>query len=257
VVYDPVTGRVDYSDNSKTENTRVSYPLESLTKRQSSGRGGHPKNIIFLTCDAFGVLPPVARLTPAKAMYYFISGYTSKVAGTERGIVEPVAVFSACFGEPFLPLHPTVYASLMMDRIYRHGAAVWLVNTGWIGGSYGVGERIELDMTRRIISAILGGELRNSGYFRMPIFELDIPDRVPGINPSLLDPVNTWQDREAFHRQVVGLARLFSKNFVKYTENGIDFDYSAFGPQLEDFVDHCHGNYSRVPMGSLTESIGT
>ena len=233
VAFDPASRKVDYTDGSKTENTRVSYPIDLLANSEPSGQGDHPRNIIFLTCDAFGVLPPVARLTPGKAMYYFLSGYTAKVAGTERGVREPQAVFSACFGEPFLTLHPTVYANQMMNKIYQHGASAWLVNTGWTSGPYGVGKRIALSTTRRIISAILNGELNNVNYHRMPVFCLDIPYSVPGVEPNVLDPVNTWSDKVAFHRQVDELARLFRENFHKYASEVTEFDYAAFGPQME------------------------
>ena len=235
VAFDAASGSVDYSDGSKTENTRVSYPLESLANCESSGQGGHPRNIIFLTCDAYGVLPPVARLTPGKAMYYFLSGYTAKVAGTERGVREPRAVFSACFGEPFLTLHPAVYASQMMNKIYQHGASAWLVNTGWTGGPYGTGKRISLSTTRRIISAILNGELKNANYHRMPVFCLDIPDAVPGVYPHLLDPQRAWSDKDAFQRQIDHLAHLFMENFQKYADQMEGFDYTTFGPQMEPF----------------------
>ena len=233
VAFDPLTLKVDYTDGSKTENTRVSYPLDFLPNSEPSGQGDHPRNIIFLTCDAFGVLPPVARLTPGKAMYYFLSGYTAKVAGTERGVKEPQAVFSACFGEPFLTLHPTVYAEQMMTKIYHHGASAWLVNTGWTGGPYGQGKRIPLSTTRRIISAILNGELNNANYHRMPVFCLDLPEAVRGIVPDLLDPVKTWSDKEAFYRQVDHLAHLFMENFEKYASKTDEFDYATFGPQME------------------------
>ncbi len=224
-------GNVDFEDTSKTENTRVSYPIYHICKHKEDLRGPHPKNIIFLSADAFGVLPPVSKLTKEQAMYYFLSGYTAKVAGTERGITEPVATFSACFGEPFLPLHPTVYAKLLGEKIEKHSVNVYLVNTGWTGGPYGVGHRMSLPATRNCINAILDGSINSSEFETLPIFNLSIPKSINGVDSKILNPRNTWEDKEAYDKALEHLAKLFIENFKRYQDNK-DFDYSQAGPQL-------------------------
>jgi phosphoenolpyruvate carboxykinase (ATP) len=190
-------------------------------------KGGHPKNIIFLTCDAFGVLPPVSRLTPAQAMYQFISGYTAKVAGTEVGITEPEPNFSACYGAAFLSLHPTVYAELMAEKIREHGASVWLVNTGWTGGGYGVGKRFKLAHTRSIIDAILGGDLDDADYVEDDIFGLAMPTAVPGVPSEVLNPRNTWADKAAYDAAAAKVAGMFAKNFEKFADQASEEILSA------------------------------
>jgi len=218
VVLDPKTREVDWNDGSKTENTRSAYPLEFVENREPSGRGGHPENIFFLSADAFGVLPPIARLTPQQAMYYFLSGYTAKVAGTERGVTEPVATFSACFGAPFLPLPPAVYAEMLGEKIKAHGPKVWLINTGWTGGPYGVGERIPLSYTRAMLKAALSGALEDVPYREDPIFGLRVPTQVPGVPEELLDPRGTWADPAAYDEAAARLARMFAENIQNYAD---------------------------------------
>ena len=210
---------VDFSDGSKTENTRVSYPLEHIVNHASPSMGGHPKNIFFLTCDAYGVLPPISRLTPGQAMYWFLSGYTAKVAGTEAGITEPKTVFSACFGAPFLPLHPTKYADMLGARMKKHDVHVWLVNTGWSGGAYGTGERMKLRFTRAMISAALNGELDKVEYAAHPVFGVNMPASCPEVPTEVLDPRNTWNDKGAYDAQADKLATAFQANFDKYRDN--------------------------------------
>ena len=226
-------GEVDYSNSSKTENTRVSYPIEHIENHEPSLSAGHPENIIFLTADAFGVLPPVSKLTKEQAMYYFLSGYTAKVAGTERGITEPVATFSSCFGEAFLPLHPTVYAKLLGDKIDEHDAHVYLVNTGWTGGAYGVGKRMSIKDTRACINAILDGSIKSSGFDVTKTFGLSVPKTLGDINPEILNPRNAWADKDAFDTARDRLAAMFIENFKKYQSADSEFDYSAAGPKLD------------------------
>lgn len=217
VVIDPVTRIPDYNDESLTENTRACYPVEYIPNASSTGQGGVPRTIVFLTADAFGVMPPVSKLTKEQAMYHFMSGYTSKLAGTERGITEPQATFSACFGGPFMPMHPSVYATLLGDKIEQSGARVFLVNTGWTGGSYGVGKRISIAYTRAIITAILNGELDRCEYRRDPIFQVYVPDHVAGVPQDLLTPKTTWQDQAAFERTANMLAKRFNSNFSQFS----------------------------------------
>ncbi len=231
VVYDD-DGIVDYEDGSKTENTRVSYPIEHIDNHQTSLQAGHPTNIIFLTADAFGVLPPVSKLSKEQAMYYFLSGYTAKVAGTERGITEPVATFSACFGEAFLPLHPTVYAKLLGEKIDEHDVHVYLVNTGWTGGPYGVGKRMSIKDTRACINAILDGSITTAEFDTTRTFRLQVPKTLGDINPNVLNPRNAWEDKEAFDTQRDKLAQMFIDNFHKYQDANSAFDFSAAGPKL-------------------------
>jgi phosphoenolpyruvate carboxykinase (ATP) len=220
-------GIVDYSDGSITENTRVSYPLNYIENIEATEQGGHPRNVIFLTCDAFGVLPPVSKLTPEMAMYHFLSGYTAKVAGTERGITEPVATFSACFGAPFMPQYPTTYAELLGKKLKKHKAQAWLVNTGWSGGAYGVGNRIDLPVTRRMLTAILEGELDNVNFIPDSNFKILVPENVPEVDSNILNPRNTWDDKEAYDSKTKELIKLFKKNFTQYESFG---DYSKAGP---------------------------
>lgn len=233
VVYDEQTGEVDFNDNSKTENTRVSYPIyhiENIVKPVS--KGTHPKNVIFLTADAFGVLPPVAKLNRDQTMYYFLSGYTAKVAGTERGIKEPKPTFSAAFGAAFLLLHPTVYAKELIKKMDEHNSTAWLVNTGWIGGPYGIGKRIDIKPTRAIINAILNGSLLETEFDELPIFGLNIPREVQGVDVSILNPRNLWKDKDAYDKQARTLAQKFIDNFVTYTDTEEGKRLVQAGPKL-------------------------
>jgi phosphoenolpyruvate carboxykinase (ATP) len=216
VVYDKRTHAVNYDDISITENTRASYPIEFIPNAKIPCVGGHPKNIIFLTADAFGVLPPVAKLSPAQAMYHFISGYTAKVAGTEEGVTEPEATFSACFGAAFMVWHPSKYAELLAEKINKHGAKAWLVNTGWSGGSYGVGSRMKLSYTRAIIDAIHNGDLDNVAFVEDPIFGIHVPQSCPHVPTEILTPRNTWADKAKYDATAKKLAGLFTTNFEKY-----------------------------------------
>ena len=225
-------GVVDYTDGSKTENTRVSYPIEHIKNHKDNLMAGHPKNIIFLTADAFGVLPPVSKLTKEQAMYYFLSGYTAKVAGTERGITEPVATFSACFGEAFLPLHPTVYAKLLGEKIDTHNVNVYLVNTGWTGGAYGVGKRMSIKNTRSCINAILDGSINESEFDVTKTFRLHVPKTLGDIKPEILNPRNAWEDKELFDTTRDELAEMFIENYKKY-QDAEHIDYAPFGPIVE------------------------
>ncbi len=225
-------GVVDFNDASKTENTRVSYPIEHILNHESSLQAGHPKNIIFLSADAFGVLPPVSKLTKEQAMYYFLSGYTAKVAGTERGVTEPTATFSACFGEAFLPQHPTVYAKLLGDKIEKHNVNVYLVNTGWSGGAYGVGKRMSLKTTRACIDAIMDGSILNSEFGTTVRFGLHFPETLPGVSSKILNPKHSWESRDSYLETRDYLAKLYIKNFKKYLKDDAEFDYSKAGPQM-------------------------
>ena len=230
VVYDPVTRQIDLDDARKTENTRASYPLTSIANIVPEGRAGHPRNIIMLTADAFGVLPPVARLSPEQAMYHFLSGYTAKVAGTEKGIKEPEATFSTCFGAPFMVLHPGVYADLLGKLMAKHDAVCWLVNTGWSGGPYGVGQRMKIGYTRAMIRAILNGSLAQVETQADPIFGVNIPVTCPEVPNEVLQPRNTWEDKDAYDRQAHDLARRFNENFKKY-EAGVSEAVRAVAPK--------------------------
>lgn len=216
VVFKAGTKEVDYFDSSITLNTRVSYPIDHIDNIQVPSFASNPKNIFFLTCDAFGVLPPVSKLTPGQAAYHFISGYTAKVAGTETGINEPVPSFSACFGGPFMPLHPTVYAEMLSKKMTEAGVNVWLINTGWSGGPYGVGSRIKLKYTRAMISAILEGELDKVDYETHPIFGLHMPKYCPGVPTEILDPMNTWLQKGGYISKAIQLAHSFHINFDKF-----------------------------------------
>jgi len=206
----------DFDDDSLTQNTRCAYPIYYIPNASETGKGGHPENIIFLTTDAFGILPPISKLTPEQAMYHFISGYTAKVAGTERGVDEPQATFSACFGAPFMPLHPTVYAELLAENIRTHNSNVWLVNTGWTGGPHGVGHRMKLPHTRKMLSEAIAGNLDDSEFYEEPIFGLSIPKEVEGVPSDVLIPRNTWDDKEAYDKKASKLAGMFADNFEKF-----------------------------------------
>ena len=219
VTMDTNTRRVNLDDASFTENTRAAYPITHVPNMTRTGKGGHPKHIIMLTCDAFGVLPPVSRLTREQAMYHFLAGYTAKVAGTEAGVKEPQATFSACFGAPFMALPPSVYAKLLGEKIKKHSVDVWLINTGWSGGPYGVGERISLPFTRQIVKAVLGGKLNHVEMKIDPIFGMAVPVSCPFVPSEILNPRNTWKDTLAYDRKAFELATLFRDNFA---ENGGD-----------------------------------
>jgi phosphoenolpyruvate carboxykinase (ATP) len=210
------TTTVNYADISRTENTRVSYPSSYIDNAVDPAIGDIPKNIFFLTCDAFGVLPPISKLNTGQAMYNFISGYTAKVAGTEMGITEPTTTFSACFGKAFLPLHPTKYAELLGEKLKKHNVNVWLLNTGWVGGSYGVGSRIKLSYTRALITAALNGELDKAEMGTTPFFGLKFPKTCTGVPSDILEPQNAWKDKEAFNKTAQNLAAQFIKNFDQY-----------------------------------------
>src|SRR3989440_6125211 len=230
VVFDTHTRIPDLDDAAKTENTRAAYPLTSIPNIMPKGYAGHPRNIIMLTADAFGVLPPVARLTPEQAMYHFLSGYTAKVAGTERGVTEPEATFSTCFGAPFMVLHPGVYADLLGQRMAEHNAACWLVNTGWSGGPYGTGQRMKIAYTRAMIRAILNGSLAQVETQPDPFFGVGVPVSCPGVPAEVLTPRNTWKDKDAYDRKARDLARRFNDNFRKY-EAGVSDSVRAAAPK--------------------------
>ena len=212
------TNEVDFEDGSKTENTRVSYPIHHIRNIATPSVGGNPTNIFFLTCDAFGVLPPLSKLTTGQAMYHFISGYTAKVAGTEAGITEPQTTFSACFGAPFMPLHPTKYAEMLGEKMQKHNVNVWLVNTGWSGGEYGVGSRMSLKYTRSMITAALNGELNDVAFDTHVVFGLQMPTSCPNVPTELLSPRNTWTDKAAYDTKANELAEAFNKNFEQFAE---------------------------------------
>ena len=229
VVIDPATRVVDYDADKITENTRACYPIHYIPNHQPSGAGGHPKNIVFLTADAFGVMPPIARLTAEQAMYHFLSGYTAKVAGTERGVTEPSATFSACFGAPFLPMHPGVYANMLGERIAKHGVKVWLVNTGWTGGPYGTGSRMKLSHTRAMVRAALSGTLDGVRYTKDPVFGFEVPTVVPDVPSSVLVPRTTWKHPGAYDAQARELVRMFRENFEHFRSQVSD-SVAAAGP---------------------------
>lgn len=233
VDYNSATGEIDFTSSKKTENTRVSYPIyhiDNIVKPVS--KGGHPQNIIFLTCDAFGVLPPVAKLTSEQAMYHFLSGYTAKVAGTELGVTEPSATFSSCFGAAFLTLHPSQYAEILGQKIKKYGSKAWLINTGWVGGGYGVGKRIDIRQTRTIIDAIFDGSLDKAVYQELPIFGLQFPVALPGVDQNLLNPRQAWADKNAYDQMAKKLAGMFINNFQKFTDNPEAKKLIGAGPKL-------------------------
>ncbi|MFN3845856.1 MAG: phosphoenolpyruvate carboxykinase [Paracoccaceae bacterium] len=226
MVYDPETLELDFADNSLTDNTRCAYPLEAISNASDTALGGHPKHVVMLTCDAFGVLPPIARLSPAQAMYHFLSGFTSKVAGTERGVTEPQPTFSTCFGAPFMPRRPEVYGKLLQEKILKQGATCWLVNTGWTGGAYGTGKRMPIKATRALLTAALDGSLGSVEFRRDPNFGFDVPVAVQGVDSVLLNPRDTWEDKAAYDVQARKLVEMFSKNFGQYVPF-IDDDVKA------------------------------
>jgi phosphoenolpyruvate carboxykinase (ATP) len=232
VVFDPVTRRIDLDDESITENTRASYPLEYISNAIPEKMAGHPRNIILLTCDAYGVMPPIARLTPEQAMYQFISGYTSKIAGTEVGLgKEPEMTFSTCFGAPFMVHHPAFYADLLRRKIQKHGAHCWLVNTGWIGGAYGVGKRISIGYTRRLLEAALTGELLKVPFAKDPVFGFDVPKTCDGVPANILDPSGSWPNKEVYMQKYKQLASRFIENFKKF-ESGCPPEVAKAGPKV-------------------------
>jgi len=230
VAMDSASRRLDLDSSAFTENTRASYPIPHIPNATRDGRGGHPRNVIFLTADAFGVLPPVAKLTPAQAMFHFLSGYTAKVAGTERGVTEPQPNFSACFGAPFLPLHPTVYAELLGKKLAAGGANVWLVNTGWSGGPYGVGSRMKLAYTRAMVRGILDGTLASVPTTPDPVFGIHVPQSCPDVPQEILQPRNTWADKDAYDAQARKLAGMFVENFKQF-EDAVGDEVRAAKPK--------------------------
>ena len=233
VVYDPVTRELDLDDDSHTPNTRASYPLEFIDNAVPEKKAGHPKHVIMLTCDAFGVMPPIARLSPEQALYHFISGYTAKVAGTEVGLSkEPVATFSTCFGAPFMVHHPARYAEMLRERIREHNASCWLVNTGWVGGSFGIGKRISIKHTRALLDAVLEGKLDQGEFRSDPLFGYEVPVQCPGVPDEVLRPEDAWSDSDAYWKAYKDLARRFQDNFKQFAE-GTDASVIAAGPKTE------------------------
>jgi phosphoenolpyruvate carboxykinase (ATP) len=233
VVFDEATREVDYHDTSITENTRAAYPLHYIPNAMLPAKvDTHPSNIILLTCDAFGVLPPISKLTPQQVQYYFIQGYTAKVAGTEIGVTEPTATFSACFGAPFLVWHPIIYAEMLAKKLQDHECDAWLLNTGWTGGAYGVGKRISIKHTRTIVDAIHSGELRKADYEKMPVFDLEVPRHIEGVPDEILMPRNVWKDQQVYDTQVIKLAHLFKKNMLDYADK-CPYEVKSAGPFLK------------------------
>jgi phosphoenolpyruvate carboxykinase (ATP) len=231
VTFDPVSRTIDLDDETKTENTRACYPLEYISNAVPEKMAGHPRNLVLLTCDAGGVLPPVARLTPDQALYQFISGYTSKIAGTEVGLgKEPEITFSACFGGPFMVHHPYKYAELLKRKIERYGATSWLVNTGWVGGPYGVGKRISIKYTRAILTAVLSGQLERVEYRRDPVFGFEIPTSCPGVPDDVLQPASSWPNQREYDKRYRDLAQRFIENFRKF-EQGTPREVAEAGPR--------------------------
>jgi phosphoenolpyruvate carboxykinase (ATP) len=233
VVLDPVLRSPDFESDKLTENTRASYPIDYIPNCQPGGQGGHPEHIVFLTADAFGVMPPIARLTAEQAMYHFLSGYTAKIAGTEKGVTEPSATFSACFGAPFMVLSPAVYARLLGEKIARHGVNVWLVNTGWSGGPYGVGARMKISFTRAMVRAALDGSLAAVATAPHPVFGVHVPKECPGVPSNVLDPRSTWSDSAAYDAQAKKLARMFTENFAAF-EKEVSPEVAGAGPRAGD-----------------------
>jgi phosphoenolpyruvate carboxykinase (ATP) len=231
VIVDPITRTLDLDSATLTENTRAAYPIEFIDNTAPGGVGGHPENIVMLTADAYGVLPPIARLSAEGAMYHYLSGYTAKVAGTEKGVTEPSATFSTCFGAPFLPLNPNVYARGLGERIEEHKARVWLVNTGWSGGPHGVGSRMKIAYTRAMIRAALSGALDKVGYQRHPVFNIEMPTSCPDVPAAVLDPRGTWADKAAYDAQATKLAKMFVENFKAF-EADVDPSVIAAGPRV-------------------------
>jgi phosphoenolpyruvate carboxykinase (ATP) len=231
VVMDPATRELDLDDATLAENSRGAYPIEFIPNSSDENMGPVPKNIVMLTADAFGVLPPIARLTPDQAMYHFLSGYTAKVAGTEIGVTEPEATFSTCFGAPFMPRHPSVYGNLLKERIAKGGVDCWLVNTGWTGGKYGAGKRMPIKATRALLNAALDGSLKNVEFRKDPNFGFDVPVAVPGVDNSILDPRSTWADKNDYDRTAAKLVDLFVENFAEFAEH-VDEGVRQSGPQV-------------------------
>jgi phosphoenolpyruvate carboxykinase (ATP) len=230
VTFVPNTNKIDFAGKTITENTRVSYPLHFISNAKEPSIAGLPKNIFFLTCDAYGVLPPISKLTPGQAMYQFISGYTAKVAGTELGVTEPKSTFSACFGAPFLPLHPGFYAKMLGEKMRENQVNVWMINTGWSGGGYGVGKRMKLGYTRAMITAALNGQLDNVSYEAHPVFGMMMPTSCEGVPAALLNPRSTWADANAYDAKAKNLAEQFIKNFENYSA-GVDAEILAAAPK--------------------------
>ena len=226
MVHDPETLELDFEDDSLTANMRCAYPMHYISNASETALGGHPKNVIMLTCDAYGVLPPIARLSPAQAEYHFLSGFTSKTPGTEIGVVEPIPTFSTCFGAPFMPRRPEVYGNLLRDKIAKHGATCWLVNTGWTGGAFGAGERMPIRATRTLLTAALNGSLADAKFRKDPHFGFDVPVHVDGVPEILLDPRRTWEDHDAYDVQAAKLVKMFADNFAQYLSH-IDDDVKA------------------------------
>ncbi|MEO5611801.1 MAG: phosphoenolpyruvate carboxykinase [Sphingomicrobium sp.] len=230
VVMDPVTRELDFDDASLAENSRGAYPIDFIPNSSDDNMGPLPKNVVMLTADAFGVLPPIARLTPDQAMYHFLSGYTAKVAGTEIGVTEPEATFSTCFGAPFMPRHPSIYGNLLKKRIAEAGVDCWLVNTGWTGGKYGVGQRMPIKATRALLNAALDGSLKNANFRKDPNFGIDVPVAVPGVDSAILDPRGTWADKDEYDRTAAKLVDLFATNFAEFAEH-VDEGVRQSGPK--------------------------
>ncbi len=226
MIFDEETLELDFEADHLTPNMRCAYPLHFISNASETAMAGHPKNVIMLTCDAYGVLPPIARLTPAQAMYHFLSGFTAKVAGTETGVTEPQPTFSTCFGAPFMPRRPEIYGNMLRDKIARHGATCWLVNTGWTGGAYGTGERMPIKATRALLAAALDGSLSEVEFRKDPNFGFEVPLSAPGVSDDLLDPRRTWKDPDAYDRQAAKLVAMFAANFAQY-ETHIDDDVRA------------------------------
>jgi phosphoenolpyruvate carboxykinase (ATP) len=221
VVIDPATGRLDLDDGAYTENTRACYPLDFIPNTSATGIAGTPENIVMLTADAFGVLPPISRLSPEQAMYHFLSGYTARVAGTEKGVTEPQATFSTCFGAPFMPRHPTVYAKMLGEKMARQNVKCWLVNTGWSGGGFGVGERMSIRHTRAMVRAALDGTLASVSSSTDPHFGMQVPNACPDVPGEVLNPKNTWKDKKAYDSAARDVAQRFEKNFQQF-ESHVD-----------------------------------
>jgi phosphoenolpyruvate carboxykinase (ATP) len=226
---DPVTREIDFNDASRTENTRAAYPLDFIPNASASGRAGHPKTIVMLTADAFGVMPPIAKLTAEQAMYHFLSGYTAKVAGTEKGVTEPQATFSTCFGAPFMPRHPAEYGNLLRSLIAEHGVSCWLVNTGWTGGAYGTGRRMPIKATRTLLTAALNGSLDDARFYTDRTFGFQVPTDVAGVEPHILHPRKTWADKAGYDAQAAKLVGMFLTNFEKF-EDHVDATVTAAAP---------------------------
>jgi len=233
ICFDEGTSKVNYADCSKTENTRVSYPIDHIDNIAIPSIGHNPKNIFFLTCDAYGVLPPISKLTPGQAAFHFISGYTAKVAGTEAGITEPTMTFSTCFGAPFMPLHPTRYAEMLSNKMREAKVNVWMVNTGWSGGAYGTGKRMSLKYTRSLITAALSGKLDKVIFDTHEIFGIEFPTRCPDVPSEILNPRNTWSDKDAYDQKANYLATAFNKNFEKFAEFAND-EILAGAPKVKE-----------------------